>query len=322
LYVLLMAALLHDVGMGYSPEELEKRKPPGYEAYIEAHPAESARDYIRMNHHDLGAIFVLDNWTDCLIPDEAFAAAIAEVGRGHRKTDLMDRKLYPVDLKLGGGTVNMAYLAAVIRLADELDVSAARNLMLQYAGFVPENQISAMEFQKHRLLSSDFSGEKVVIKGETNSTQVYQELTVMCGKVQDTLDYCQSVVSACAGTLLPAHYISNEIKFIGTDVSLTLEDDHNGDTLTISLIGKLDTTTAELLDGKLANTLSGGIKNLVLDFGSLHYVSSAGLRIILGAKKKTMALAGDMTIKNISPDVMSVFQMTGFDAIFGLGDGV
>lgn len=321
LYVLLMAALLHDVGMGYSMEELEKLRPAGYEEYLRKNPANNAQDYIRINHHDLSALFVRENYPDCLIPDEETALVIAEIGRGHRKTDLMDRSLYPIDKKLGPASVNMAYLAAVIRLADELDVSAERNLLMQYAGFVPDNQASVIEFQKHSLLNSNFSGESVIIKGETNSTKVYGELKDMCDKIKETLDYCQAVVLDSTGMLMPIRYIKNEIKFIGSDVSLTLETDREGDTLTIALIGRLDSTTSSLLDKELANNLSGQAKNLVLDFNLLTYVSSAGLRIILGAKKKTMALNGTMVINNISDDVMDVFRMTGFASIFNLDDG-
>lgn len=320
LYILLMAALLHDVGMGFSAEEVAKRKPSGYSEYFEKNPDKSIQDFIRAYHHDLGAAFVLENWKDCFIPDEAMAAAIADVGRGHRKTDLMDRNLYPADLKLGGGTVNMAFLAAVIRLADELDVSAERNLMLQYSGFDMGDQTSVNEFQKHSLLSSAFSGDRFIVKGETNSTKEFDDLTAVCDGLQEMLDYCQGVVKDCTGTPLPVRVIQNEIKFIGSEVSLTIEADREGDTLTIALMGKLDTTTSALLEKKLVNNLNGGARNLVLDLRLLDYVSSAGLRIILSAKKKIMALTGDMKIINISPEVLEIFRLTGFDSIFNLDE--
>jgi anti-anti-sigma factor len=318
LYVLLMAALLHDVGMGYNAETLQKRCVPGYAEYIKQHPGKNAQDFIRVHHHELGALFVLENWERCFIPDKTFAAVIAEVGKGHRKTDLMDRSLYPACLKLGGGTVNMAYLAAVIRLADELDFSAERNLLLQYAGFVMGNQNDVIEFQKHSLLHSVFSGDTVVVKGETNSIKVFGELTEVCDKVQETLGYCQNIVRDCTGGVLPVRSIVNEIRFIGGDVALTLEYEREGDTLTIALIGNLDATTSPLLDKILANTLNGGAKNLVLDFKLLGYISSAGLRVILGAKKKTMALTGNLSLINISPEVMKILRITGFDAVFDL----
>jgi anti-anti-sigma factor len=318
LYVLLMAALLHDVGMGYNAEELDKRNVLGYAEYLETNPGKTVQDYIRVHHNDLSALFVLENWRECGIPDEKFAAAIAEAGRGHRKTDLTDRTLYPTALALGGGAVNLAFLTAVIRIADELDISAERNLLMHFAGFVMGNQADVVEFQKHSLISSTFSGEKIIVKGETNSIKAFDDLTVMCNKIQETLNHCQSIVKDCTGIPLPVRVVSNEIKFIGSQVALTLEDNREGDTLTIALIGKLDAVTSPHLDKKLASTMNGGVKNLVLDLRLLNYISSAGLRVMLGAKKKAMALGGDIMLTNLSREVSHVFRVTGFDAVFNL----
>jgi len=286
--------------------------------YMQAYPHAGAHDFIRQHHHDLGALFVMDNWQSCGIPNETMAVAVAEVCRGHRKSDLMDRTLYPTDLKIGSGTVNMPYLSAVIRLADELDISASRNLLLQYAGYVPEEHVSVAEFEKHRSLRGDFAGENFIIKAETNSRTEYDALLELYAKLKETLNYCQTVVSDCTGDYLPVRYMVNEIRFIGKDISLIIDTDRSGDTLYITLIGKLDTTTSPLLDEKLSAQFGGGVKNLILDCKLLDYVSSYGLRIILGAKKKSIAMKGEMTVINVSPSVMEIFRMTGFSSILGL----
>jgi anti-sigma B factor antagonist len=49
----------------------------------------------------------------------------------------------------------------------------------------------------------------------------------------------------------------------------------------------------------------------VLDFKSLEYISSAGLRVLLGAQKK-MQKIGSMKVTNVCEEVMEVFEMTGF----------
>jgi len=318
LYVLLMAALLHDIGMGYGLEDLEMRQPAGYNEYIKTHSGEDIHEYVRKNHNDLSAMFVMDFWKECLIPDEKTAAAIAEIGRGHRKTDLMDITLYPTDLQLGKGTVNMAYLAAVIRLADDMDITSSRNLQLMFTGFVPSTNVHASAFQIHRLLTSDFIDDKLILKAETGNINEYNELMELCRKVGDTLAYCQEVVLSRTGTNLPVRYIKNEIKFVENVMSLILDDTRNGDTLTISMVGKLDTTTYTLLDERLSNGLGGTVKNLVLDCEELTFISSAGLRIIIGAKKKTTALKGTMKIINVSEKIMSVFRLTGLVSLLNL----
>jgi len=318
LYILLMAALLHDIGMGYSPEDLEMRQPEGYSNYLKAHSGEDIHEYVRKNHHELSALFVMDFWKECLIPDEKMAAAIAEIGRGHRKTDLMDTTLYPTDLRLGKGTVNMAYLAAVIRLADDIDISSSRNLQLMFTGFVPSTNVHASAFQIHRLLTSEFADDKLILKAQTGNIHEYNELMELYRKVSETLAYCQEVAVTRAGINLPVMHIENKIQFIENVMPLVLDDTRIGDTLTITLMGKLDTTTFAQLDERLSNGLGGAVINLVLDCAELTFVSSAGLRIILGAKKKTTALKGKMTIINVSDEVMSVFRITGCDSLFNL----
>ena len=54
-----------------------------------------------------------------------------------------------------------------------------------------------------------------------------------------------------------------------------------GETLTVNVIGRLDTTAPEL-EAALSSSLEG-VKELVLDFSALDYLSSAGLRVLLVA---------------------------------------
>ncbi|MEG1979381.1 MAG: STAS domain-containing protein, partial [Victivallaceae bacterium] len=60
-----------------------------------------------------------------------------------------------------------------------------------------------------------------------------------------------------------------------------------------------------------------GIRELIFDFSEVDYVSSAGLRVILLAQKK-MASRGSMKLIHVAPEVMEVFEMTGFDAILSI----
>ena len=91
---------------------------------------------------------------------------------------------------------------------------------------------------------------------------------------------------------------------------MTIEMKRNGETATIEVAGRLDTTTAPALD-KAINEDITDVKDLILDLKGLEYVSSAGLRVILGAQKK-MQKIGSMKVRNVCEDVMEVFEMTGF----------
>lgn len=74
--------------------------------------------------------------------------------------------------------------------------------------------------------------------------------------------------------------------------------------------GRLDTTTAPLFDEEIFKSIDD-VKDLVLDFAELEYVSSAGLRVILKAQKH-MNTKGTMKIINVNEMIMEVFEITGF----------
>ena len=91
---------------------------------------------------------------------------------------------------------------------------------------------------------------------------------------------------------------------------MTIEIKRNADETTIVLVGRLDTTTAPALD-KTINEDIRDTKQLILDLKKLEYISSAGLRVLLGAQKK-MQKIGSMKVINVCEEVMEVFEMTGF----------
>lgn len=81
--------------------------------------------------------------------------------------------------------------------------------------------------------------------------------------------------------------------------------------LKLELEGRLDTTTASGLEAVLKDTIDN-IDELTLDFARLDYISSAGLRVVLGAQKQMNAKKGKMIIRNVNETVMEVFEITGF----------
>ena len=95
---------------------------------------------------------------------------------------------------------------------------------------------------------------------------------------------------------------------------MTIEIKRNAEETVIKLVGRLDTTTAPALD-KTINEDIADTKNLVLDVKGMEYISSAGLRVLLGAQKK-MQKIGSMKVIHVCAEVMDVFEMTGFADIF------
>ena len=91
---------------------------------------------------------------------------------------------------------------------------------------------------------------------------------------------------------------------------MTIEIKKNSEETIIKIAGRLDTITAPALEKTIAEDI-GDAKNLILDVKEMEYISSAGLRVLLGAQKK-MQKVGTMKVINVCEEVMEVFEMTGF----------
>ena len=91
---------------------------------------------------------------------------------------------------------------------------------------------------------------------------------------------------------------------------MTIDRVQEGDALTVSLEGRLDTTTAPQLEAELKQSLDG-VTALALDMEKLDYLSSAGLRVLLAAQKQ-MNKQGTMVIRHVNETIMEVFEVTGF----------
>ncbi len=91
---------------------------------------------------------------------------------------------------------------------------------------------------------------------------------------------------------------------------MTIEKNLNGTELTVTIVGRLDTTTAPDLEASLKESFEG-VTKLILDFAELEYLSSAGLRVILAAQK-VMNKQGEMVIRNVNETINEIFEVTGF----------
>ena len=91
---------------------------------------------------------------------------------------------------------------------------------------------------------------------------------------------------------------------------MTITKTQENEKLTVTIEGRLDTTTAPQLESELKSSLEN-VKELVFDIKELEYISSAGLRVLLTAQK-TMNKQGKMTVIGASEAVMEIFEVTGF----------
>ena len=98
---------------------------------------------------------------------------------------------------------------------------------------------------------------------------------------------------------------------------MTIVKNNEGEVATVKVEGRLDTMTAPELQGALSE-YPGEARQLVFDFSSLEYISSAGLRVLLGMYKQMNSVGGGIQVVHANAAVKDVFEMTGFSDIFAV----
>ena len=94
---------------------------------------------------------------------------------------------------------------------------------------------------------------------------------------------------------------------------MTIDKKKEGNRLVLAVSGRLDTMTAPELESVIKDNMDG-VEELILDFKELEYISSAGLRVVLGARK-AMGDKGSFAVRNLCSDVREIFDITGFSDI-------
>ncbi|GHV12810.1 anti-sigma factor antagonist [Fibrobacterales bacterium] len=88
-------------------------------------------------------------------------------------------------------------------------------------------------------------------------------------------------------------------------------------TTIIGLSGKLDTLSADDFSETVYEIFeNGGFNTLRFDCKDLDYVSSAGLRVFLSAKKTADGRNLSVELCNLSQSILEIFEVTGFNSIF------
>lgn len=91
---------------------------------------------------------------------------------------------------------------------------------------------------------------------------------------------------------------------------LNINSEKNGDRLDVSLQGRLDSDTSPELEKELSSSIED-VTSMNVDMSGLEYISSAGLRVLLGAKK-TLGKKGGVILHNVGEEVKKTLDITGF----------
>ena len=98
---------------------------------------------------------------------------------------------------------------------------------------------------------------------------------------------------------------------------MQITETRDGDTIQLTVEGRVDTTTAPDLQKSILDAFQKG-KHVIIDFSAVEYVSSAGLRALLLGQKTATSKGGKMTVTNVCDAVMQVFTMSGFAKVLNI----
>lgn len=197
MYILLMSCYLHDSGMGITDQNYQEfSKQIDFKGYFESHDREDIMAVVRDFHNEFSGRYISKYAQLFDIPSKEHEFAIVQVSRGHRKTDLYDEQEYPSDLRLpNGNKVCVVYLAALLRLADELDVTVSRNPSLLYDTSKLIYDIDIKEFGKHQAIKGMMiQKDKFVMQIDTCEKKTFRDIVEQREKMLNTLHYCRNVV--------------------------------------------------------------------------------------------------------------------------------
>jgi anti-sigma B factor antagonist len=98
---------------------------------------------------------------------------------------------------------------------------------------------------------------------------------------------------------------------------MTVIQNAGAGTYVVALSGRIDTITARQIESDILSAIDEH-REVILDFANVGYVSSAGLRVLLTTHKHAQSCGGRQTLRNISADVMEIFEMTGFAGVLNI----
>ena len=94
----------------------------------------------------------------------------------------------------------------------------------------------------------------------------------------------------------------------------------NGVTL-VAFAGSLDSNTSPQTQQAVDGLLAGGARKMVIDCTALDYISSAGLRVLLGTAKRLSGAGGaggGLRLFGLNETVREVFDISGFSKILAV----
>lgn len=198
IYILLLSAMLHDSGMGISENDFsEFCSGAKIKRQITQNKKADIPIIIRDLHHELSGCFAKKYSTALKIPDE-FVFPIVQGVRGHRVTDLNDEEEYPCCLTAGEYKIRLPYIAAIVRLADELDIESENNIGINLMKGDISDKYKLRNGRFHTLIEDLVITETkciIFVKKRKLQSNASDEFTDWIIKLRDVINYTFGIVN-------------------------------------------------------------------------------------------------------------------------------
>lgn len=100
-----------------------------------------------------------------------------------------------------------------------------------------------------------------------------------------------------------------------------IQKEENG-IVSIAIIGRLDADSSPEAEKVVKDALEGQTTRVLFNLASLEYLSSAGLRVLLGAAKEMRRKDGKIVLCALNEFVKEIFEVSGFQSLIPIAESV
>ena len=94
-----------------------------------------------------------------------------------------------------------------------------------------------------------------------------------------------------------------------------LDSDTQGGVVTLRLAGELDVASASTLRDEVVRLISEGRTTMSFDCSDLTFVDSTGLGVLIGARARSLAANGSVSLTGVKPALQRLLAVTGIESL-------
>ena len=215
--LLIYSALLHDIGMAVSEDDVNLIKTDSFpfcevkfsamKKIMNGNEDLALQEYVRRIHSSLSGKYIVENLKDKLVIPKLtnldFAKELALICQAHTEDyDWIKTNLRTNEVR-GDYSFNPQFIAAVLRLADVLDIDGNRTPYNLYKIISPKG-ISDEEWKQHFIISNNdkiiinekTQQKKIVFHGKATNASIHRKILVYIGWVKNELTNATSLVNS------------------------------------------------------------------------------------------------------------------------------